>query len=86
MPQISRFYGIIVAMYYSDHAPPHFHAKYAEHEATIRIDTLECLEGKLPRRVLALVLEWAASHRQELRQNWDLARAGLPLDPIDPLE
>ena len=54
--------------------------------ATIRIDTLECLEGKLPRRVLALVLEWAASHRQELRQNWDLARAGLPLDPIDPLE
>jgi hypothetical protein len=59
MPQISRFFGIIIKMYYNDHYPPHFHAEYNEHVAEIAIDTLEIIEGNLPRRVLSLVLEWA---------------------------
>ena len=86
MPRISQFFGIVVAMYFNDHSPPHFHAIYGEHEATFAIDTLEVLEGALPRRALALVLEWAALHRDELRSNWARARAGLPLDRIAPLE
>ena len=85
MPRISEFYGIIIAMYYQDHAPPHFHAVYAEHETTISITTLEVREGSLPRRALALVLEWAAAHRPELADNWERARQGLPLVRIDPL-
>jgi hypothetical protein len=54
MPRISEFYGIIIAMYYSDHAPPHFHAIYAEHEALIDLNTLDILQGSVPRRALAL--------------------------------
>ena len=86
MPRISEFFGIVIAMYYNDHAPPHFHARYAEHEATFRIDTLAVLEGSLPRRAAALVVEWAAAHGAELSQDWDLARAGQPLNRIAPLE
>lgn len=86
MPAVSRFFGIVVAMFYDDHIPPHFHVRYAEHSAKVAIDTLEITEGRLPRRVLSLVLEWAATHRDELRTNWQLARAGLPLNPIEPLE
>jgi hypothetical protein len=73
-------------MYFSDHNPPHFHACYAEHEAAISIETLEILFGDLPRRARALAIEWASLHRAELQANWDLARAGLPLNEIDPLE
>lgn len=86
MPRVSEFFGIIIAMYYNDHVPPHFHAKYAESEAEIAIETLEIVEGSLPRRVLALVLEWAVLHRPELRANWEMARAGQPLARIEPLE
>jgi hypothetical protein len=86
MPRISQFYGIAVYMYYRDHAPPHFHAIYGEHEAEVEIGTAAVLAGKLPRRALALVSDWAAAHRDELRRNWDLARAGQPLNPIEPLE
>jgi hypothetical protein len=86
MPRISEFFGIIIAMYYNDHAPPHFHVKYAEHEAELSIDTLETLQGSLPRRGLALVLEWAVLHRNELRENWERARRGEPLARIEPLE
>ena len=85
MPRISEFFGIIVAMYYNDHAPPHFHAIYAEHQVTLNIETLEILEGSLPRRALSMVLEWAEEHRQELRNNWDLARQNLPLERVAPL-
>lgn len=73
-------------MFYDHHIPPHFLVKYAEHGAKVLIDTLEITEGRLPRRVLAMVLEWAALHRDELRQNWQQARAGLPLNDIEPLE
>lgn len=73
-------------MYYNDHSPPHFHAKYAEHEAKVAIETLELEEGNLPRRALAMVLEWAALHRAELWDNWERAREGQPLVQIEPLD
>jgi len=86
MPRISQFFGIVIAMYYNDHLPPHFHAKYAEYEARVSIETLEIKEGKLPRRALAMVLEWAALHRAELQANWERAREGQPLEKIEPLD
>jgi hypothetical protein len=86
MPRISFFYGIAVYMYYRDHAPPHFHAIYAEHEAEIEIASGATLDGTLPRKARALVGEWADEHRDELQLNWDRARAGQPLKPIEPLE
>ncbi len=86
MPCISQFYGIAVYMYYRDHAPPHFHAIYGEHEAEVEIASAAVLAGKLPRRALSLVTDWAVAHRDERVRNWDLARAGQPLDPVDPLE
>lgn len=67
MPEISRFYGIVVQMYYGDHLPPHFHARYAGHAVKIEIDTLAVIEGSLPARALGLVIEWAALHQDELR-------------------
>jgi hypothetical protein len=86
MPAISRFFGIVVTMYYNDHLPPHFHARYVEHAAEIAIDTLDVLDGSLPRRAMALTLEWAVLHRDELRENWIKARSGLPLDGVAPLD
>jgi hypothetical protein len=86
MPRVSQFFGIVIALYYDDHMPPHFHAIYGEFEALVRIDTLELLAGSVPRRALALVLEWAALHRGELADDWDRARAGLPLAAIQPLD
>ena len=77
---VSEFFGIAIAMYETDRAPPHFHASYGQHEALIAIDTLEFVDGWLPKRAYALVLEWAAHHRAELRANWDQARRGLPLE------
>ena len=86
MPEISRFFGVVIKMFYNDHQPPHFHAEYAGSEALIVIDTLEVYRGELPRRALALVLEWAALHRDALREDWRLARGGEPPRPISPLE
>ncbi len=86
MPELSRFFGIIIRMFYSDHEPAHFHAIYGEHEALIEIDTLAVFRGNLPRRALALVLEWAALHRDELRDDWHRARAGETLKEIEPLD
>ncbi len=86
MPCVSQFYGVAVYMYYNDHAPPHFHAMYAEQEAVFTIDTLQPLQGMLARRARALVVEWASQHHAELVANWDRARQGLPLEPIDPLD
>lgn len=86
MPEISRFFGIVIAMYYNDHAPPHFHVRYGEQKALIAIETLSVLEGKLSGRTLALVVEWAALHREELLENWRLARTEAPLRRIEPLE
>lgn len=77
MPEISRFLGIVITMYFYDHDPPHFHVRYGDFRASFSIDALEVLDGQLPPRVLGLVAEWAALHRFELRRNWTLlAREG----------
>jgi hypothetical protein len=72
MPTISNFYGILIRMFFNDHPPPHFHARYGEFEATIEIETLAPLEGHLPPRALCLVREWAIIHKEELREDWRL--------------
>lgn len=86
MPIISRFFGIIIAIYWNDHSPPHFHAKYSGDEAIIDISTGETLKGALSKRVLSLVEEWRQLHRDELMQDWELARQRKPLRYISPLE
>jgi len=86
MPEISRFFGIIIAMFYNDHPPPHFHVRYGQQKAIISIETLTVLEGKLSPRLLGLVVEWAALHQTELLKNWELARHNKPLEKVEPLE
>ena len=86
MPEICRFLGIIIAMYYNDHSPPHFHARYGEAKAEIEIQTLTVLAGKLPPRALGLVIEWASQHQEELLMDWELARQQQQLKAIKPLE
>jgi hypothetical protein len=85
MPRISAFYGIVIAMYFDDHPPPHFHARYGEHEAQVAIATGEPLNGNLPRRARALVAEWAQLHREELMADWARAERQEPLRRIEPL-
>ncbi len=72
MPVISSFYGILIKMYFGDHLPPHFHAEYVEHTAQISINNLGILQGYLPPKALALVIEWASIHLEELMQNWKI--------------
>jgi hypothetical protein len=86
VPEISRFFGIIIAMFYDDHAPPHFHVRYGDQKAIVAIETLGVLRGRLSPRALALVAEWAAQHQEELRADWELARRRAPLRSIPPLE
>jgi hypothetical protein len=86
MPTISTFFGILIQMFWREHAPPHFHALYAEFEAEIDIRTLEVIRGGLPKRALALVLEWAAEHRVELMEDWNLCQAKQLPKKIQPLE
>lgn len=86
MPEICRFYGILVRMYFDDHPPPHVHVHYGEFELVLQLDTLQVLRGGLPPRALALVQEWALANRGLLMQNWDRLKAGLPLLPVRPLE
>jgi hypothetical protein len=85
MPTVSVFYGIIIRMFYNDHPPPHFHARYGEFEATVGIETLDVIEGELPSRALSFVREWAIMHREELRDNWRLCRANAVPAKIEPL-
>jgi len=86
MPEISRFFGIVVQMFYADHEPPHFHVRHAGQKALIAIETLALLRGSLSPRALGLVMEWAALHRAELMEDWRLARIEAQLKPIAPLE
>lgn len=86
MPEISRFFGIVITIYYKEHGLPHFHAKYSGQTGVFSIGELKLIEGALPKRVIALVLEWAFEHRDELMQNWELAMAQKPLRSIRPLE
>jgi Domain of unknown function (DUF4160) len=85
LPEISRFLGIVIAMYYRDHRPPHFHAKYGGYEIIVSLED-GVVEGRFPRRALQHVLEWYALHRQALMENWELAEQRKSLKPIPPLE
>ncbi len=86
MPEISRFYGIVIGMFYEDHRPPHFHVRSGEHQAVVRIADLVLVEGHLPPRALALVVEWAEQHRAELMRNWEAVEIRRPLSKIEPLD
>lgn len=86
MPEICRFFGIIIAMYYKEHNPPHFHVRYNEYKATISIKNLAVLEGKVPPKVLGLVIEWASTHQEALLEDWNLALNLAELKKIPPLE
>lgn len=86
MPTISLFYGILIAMHWSDHLPPHFHAYYAEFEGMIDIKKFEMIKGNLPRRALEDVLDWAQLHQAELLFNWKLCQDGQTPNKIEPLK
>ncbi len=86
MPEISRFFGIVIKMFFDDHNPPHFHAEYGSDLALLDIRNLSVFSGRLPPRVIGLVIEWATLHQQELLANWDRARAQQELHRIAPLE
>jgi hypothetical protein len=86
MPELCRFYGIIIRMFSGDHPPPHFHAVYQGEEVQVNLLTLEVLRGDLPQRALALVLEWAVLHRDELRDAWEATSHNQEPDRIKPLE
>jgi len=86
MPEVSRFFGIVIRMYFDDHDPPHFHAMYAGKEAQVGIDPIVILEGKLPNRAASMVVEWAALRQRALMQNWWRLRNDQPIEKIQPLE
>jgi len=85
MPELSRFFGIVIGMYYREHGEPHFHASYVDYAASIEVESLR-IHGELPPRVQRMVLEWARLHKAELMENWLRVRARLPILPIPPLE
>lgn len=86
MPELARFFGIVIAMFYNDHTPPHFHVRYGRQRGIVSIETLAVLEGALSPRVRGLVTEWAARHQDELWDAWQAARRHEPLRAIPPLE
>jgi hypothetical protein len=85
MPEVSRFYGIVILFFHNDHDPPHFHVRYGSHEAKIAILTSRLLEGAIPRRAMRLVVEWTDLHRGELLDDWQRIRSGLEPRRIPPL-
>jgi len=85
MPEISRFLGIVIRMYFREHVPAHFHAEYQEYEITVDIET-GVVTGRFPRRALSAVLEWYVLHKDELTKNWEAAMNRKPLSIIEPLE
>ena len=86
MPTISKFYGILIRMYFDDHNPPHFHAIYNEFKAEICISDFSLLKGDLPPKALSLVLEWTRLHQEDLLRDWELAVSKKPLFNIEPLK
>lgn len=86
MPEISRFFGISIKMFFGDHVPPHFHAEYGEFKAQVNIKSRVIIAGDLPPRVLGMVVEWAAQHQSELVELWELASKNEPLHKIEPLQ
>ncbi|MFC1607558.1 DUF4160 domain-containing protein [Candidatus Latescibacterota bacterium] len=85
MPEICRFYGIVIKMFYDDHRPPHFHAEYGEYQALIQIEDFALIKGILPPKAIGLVVEWSSIHKEELLQEWNLAHQDKPLFKIQPL-
>jgi hypothetical protein len=86
MPEISRFFGIVIRMYFDDHNPPHFHAIYAGSEVQFGIEPIAILEGAIPSRAASMVFEWAALHQRELMENWRRLHNAQPVEEIRPLE
>ena len=85
MPEISRFFGIVIYMYFNDHNPPHFHVQYEKYRAAIDINNLGIFEGSLPPKALSLVIEWASIHQKELLNNWESIKKIGEFDKIKPL-
>jgi len=86
MPEISRFFGISIKMFFGDHVPPHFHAEYGDYKAQVNIRSHVIIAGDLPPRVLGMVVEWASLHQNELSELWELAAQNKPLRRIEPLK
>ena len=86
MPTLSIFFGIVIYIYWTDHPPPHIHARYAGEEAVFAIRTFEVLEGSLPKRANAMVLEWMQEHQVELLAAWELASRNIAPARIAPLK
>ncbi len=87
MPEISRFFGIIISMYAKDHFPPHFHAKYGDHIGLFDIENGDLIEGSMPRRAIRLIQDWTELHKAELLENWEQSQNDHPqIHKIDPLE
>jgi hypothetical protein len=85
MPEISRFFGISIKMFWNDHNPPHFHAYYGDEVGLIDIQRLSLFAGRLSPRALGLVIEWATLHQSDLMEDWNRARNQQPLEKIEPL-
>lgn len=85
MPELCRFLGIVIRMFYEDHNPPHFHAVYGKYEASFSIDSLELISGEMPPRVKGLIIEWATLHQKELMKNWKSISVKGTFKKIDPL-
>ena len=85
MPEISRFYGIVIKMYFADHLPPHFHAEYGDQEALVDVNSLAVIAGRVPPRAMGMIVEWASSHQEELREAWNRAKKLQLPGKINPL-
>lgn len=85
MPEISRFFGIIIRMYFDDHPPPHFHAFYGNNEIQVTINPISIIQGKLSPRATSMIFEWAALHQPELMENWNRLHSDKPAKKIKPL-
>jgi hypothetical protein len=85
VPKVSEFFGISIYLYFREHPPPHFHARYAEEEVLVSIEDLNVLAGRINPRALGLVIEWAALHQDDLRRSWQQAQAHETPDRIEPL-
>ncbi len=86
MPEISRFFGIVISIFYDEHNPPHFHARYGSEKVAIVIRTLKVLEGNISHRALKLINEWATIHQEKLLEGWNLAQNSQPPKKIPPLD
>lgn len=84
MPEVSRFYGIIIKMFYNDHNPPHFHAEYGEFKVVVSIEK-GIVKGEMPGTALKLILEWLMLHKKELLNNWENIEQKKPVKHIEPL-